>query len=516
MDKRRIYQTGRLIGMALGLIAVLVGLNVLIGAYFFRADLTDRQEFTLTQSTISIAQNLKAPVDVEVYFSDNLPSYMLGLERQVRDILSEVASYSDGKMVVDYFDPGTEQSIEKKVIKLGIPSVQLNVYEGDEARIWEAYLGIAFFSADKRVILPVVKDTLNFEYDIASALKKLQPAKSQTIAFLAGHNEHNPSSDYKKFAAELQRSYQVKSVDLDTGRKLSDKISTLVVAGPRLRIPEAHLRAVEQYLMGGGQIIFLVDSYKLMEDRLKTIPLDTGLDELLKSYGVVVQKNLIRDRLAASSSFTTRYTTFGAPYPFWPKIIARYMDAKHPAMTLITSFVLPWSSALEIHRHDKVNARILATSSAFSLLKTGERINLEPIKKFNPHQTRKPEKEMKSYPVVALLDGVFNGYYDKSLTSPQTRIVVAGCSEFLTDNILTQFPGNARFLLNLIDWMNLGDDLIEIRSRTIIDRPLIELSPASKKWIKYANIFGIPLLLITFGMVRYFIVSQSRRAGPAG
>ena len=346
VDKRRIYQTGSLIGKTLALIAMLVGLNLLIAGHFFRTDLTERQEFTLTQSTISIVQNLNVPVGVEVYFSDNLPSYMLGLERQVRDILSEVASYSDSKMEVDYFDPGTDVSIEKKAIKLGIPSVQLNVYEGDEARISEVYLGIAFFSGDKRVILPVVKDTLNFEYDVASALKKLSTAKSQTIAFLAGHDEHSPSSDYKKFAAQLKRSYHVKSIDLDTGRKLSDDISTLVVAGPRLRIPGTHLRAVEQYLMGGGQIIFLIDSYKLMEDRLKTIPLKTGLDELLKSYGVVVQKNLIRDRLAASSSFTTRYTTFGAPYPFWPKIIARYMDAKHPAMTLITSFVFPWSSAL--------------------------------------------------------------------------------------------------------------------------------------------------------------------------
>jgi ABC-type uncharacterized transport system involved in gliding motility auxiliary subunit len=253
-----------------------------------------------------------------------------------------------------------------------------------------------------------------------------------------------------------------------------------------------------------------------MEDRLKTIPLETGLDDLLKTYGISISKNLVQDRLAASASFTNRFSTFGTPYPFWPKIIARYMDSKHPTMTLITSFVLPWTSSLEFFPVQGVNMQVLASTSAFSLLKTGERINLDPVKKFNPHQTRRPEKEMQSFPVVALLEGSFPGYYNKSITSPQTRIVVIGGSEFLTDNILAQFPANGRFFLNLIDWMNLGEDLIQIRSRTIVDRPLIELSPDTKKWIKYANILGVSLLLLVVGIVRYIMISRTRKKYERG
>ncbi len=96
--------------------------------------------------------------------------------------------------------------------------------------------------------------------------------------------------------------------------------------------------------------------------------------------------------------------------------------------------------------------------------------------------------------------------------SPETRILVVGNGMFASDNFLNQFPENSVFLLNAVDWMTLGDQLISIRSRGATDRPLKTISDGAKSTIKLAGILGAPLLVIAFGLVRFTL---RRRAWSA-
>ena len=92
-------------------------------------------------------------------------------------------------------------------------------------------------------------------------------------------------------------------------------------------------------------------------------------------------------------------------------------------------------------------------------------------------------------------------------SSPETEIVVVGSANFLDGRFLQQFPGNALFLANAVDWMSLGSDLIAIRSRGQTSRPMREIEDDKKGMLKTLAVIPVPVLLILFGLVR----SQMRK-----
>ena len=149
-----------------------------------------------------------------------------------------------------------------------------------------------------------------------------------------------------------------------------------------------------------------------------------------------------------------------------------------------------------------------------------------------------PDTETQAYPVAVALEGTFKSFYtDKEIPpvasddvanaaeteiptsvqddatqttiteSTQTQIVVVGTAQFLTQ----MRQDGVNFFLNTVDWLTLGDALIGIRSQTITNRPLRDASEIEKNLIKYLCIVGVPLIVIIFGLLRYFLKSRAKR-----
>jgi ABC-type uncharacterized transport system involved in gliding motility auxiliary subunit len=95
--------------------------------------------------------------------------------------------------------------------------------------------------------------------------------------------------------------------------------------------------------------------------------------------------------------------------------------------------------------------------------------------------------------------------------SPETRIIVIGNSRFITNDVITQFKDNQVFFLNIIDWLTLGEDLIGIRSRGATDRPIKETTEHIKTLIKSIDTFGVPLLLILFGLLYFYFRRRKKK-----
>ena len=76
-----------------------------------------------------------------------------------------------------------------------------------------------------------------------------------------------------------------------------------------------------------------------------------------------------------------------------------------------------------------------------------------------------------------------------------------------------RFPENATFFLNIVDWLTMGDALIGIRTREKTERPIpTELSDKKKAFIRYINIFGVSILIILFGLVKFLLRRRKRFA----
>ncbi|MFQ6043638.1 MAG: hypothetical protein ACE5PV_22520, partial [Candidatus Poribacteria bacterium] len=230
--------------------------------------------------------------------------------------------------------------------------------------------------------------------------------------------------------------------------------------------------------------------------------------------------------------------SYSLPYPYWPKIIKQNFSQKSAITNQLESLVLPWTSSVEIVASEEggVKAEELVKSTEHAWTVQG-RYDLNPQQRF--YQT---PSERKSYPLAVELSGKFKSFYagkeipkvendDKKKSSSseneserktveeskETKIIVVGNSNFIANNILgglggRQAEANMIFFQNLVDWLTLGEELINIRSRGVTDRPLKEnLSEATKSFIKFSCTLGVPIVIVIFAFVRFYMRKRTKR-----
>ncbi|MFH1314452.1 MAG: GldG family protein [Candidatus Eisenbacteria bacterium] len=502
-------------------IAIVALVNLLSLRFFTRADLTDGKLFSVSESTRDVVGDLDDIVNIKVYFSQKLPPYLTTLTRQVRDVLDEYRAYAGGNLIVDFEDPAADPETEQRVRSLGIPPVQLNIIEKDKAEILNAYLGIAILFEDRHEVIPVVQNAANLEYELTSAIVKVTSKEQKTVGFLTGHGEPDIDAGYEAARRSLEKQYAVKRVPTADGRMVPDDINTLIVAGA-VQLGAWDRFAIDQFVMRGGRVFFLVDKMTVPEGTLTATPVETGLDSLLAHYGLVLRPDLVIDRSAGSATFSAGFFRYTLPYPLWPMIVRSGFSEESPITNQLERAVLPWTSSIEITAvgDGAPEAVVLARSSPESW--TEERqFDLNPQRNFMPLTEVAPRN------LAVLLRGRFSSFFAgrpvptagtgepwdgiRLDTSPETQIILVGNSRFVANDFLGQYPENRTFFLNAVDWLTLGDSLIGIRSRGVTTRPLKQIGERSKATIRFASTFGIPTVLIIWGLIRRYFRSSRRR-----
>lgn len=533
------------------ILGILVLINFLSTRYFARADLTENNIYTLSQSTKKIVEELDDIVSINVYFSKE-PPRVANIRRKVRDVLDEYRAFSHGNLRIDFIDPGDDKKLKQKLRFMGIPELQVNIVEKDKQAIAKVYMGIAVLYEDKKEVLPVVQNTGNLEYDLTSAILKVSQDETKTAGFLTGHGEIDiDSKQYQPLKRELQKQYDVKKVNLEKGQNALSRqrnprrqknpnleegenalenIDTLIVAGPKEKVSEREKYLIDQFLMRGGKGVFLIDPIKLREGSLRATPLATGLNGMLANYGVKLSNSLILDRSRANATFSGGRMRYSIPYPYWPKVIKKNFSAEHVITNQLESLVLPWVSALEITVPEKGNKKGKESPIKVTrLAKTTEYgWSVQSPYNLNPQQQSSMPEDTKQFTLAVALSGNLKSFYaGKEIPKPQeaggsetstydkeritesqkpTQIVVVGNSGFM------RHPGdNQTFFQNIVDWMTLGDKLIGIRSHTVTDRPLQELSSGGKTFVKFLGTFVIPIIVVIAGLLRLYLKRRAKR-----
>jgi len=518
------------------LILIVLGFLILISflslRHFTRFDLTQNEIYTLSASSQRIASQLDDIVNIKCYFSKKLPPYVVSLKQQVNDMLDEYKAFAEGNVQVEFLDPAEDPALAQKMRFMGIPQVQMNILEKDQATSTNVYMGIAVRYEDKQQVIPFVRDVSNLEYELTSSILKVSRKEKKTVGFLTGHDEKDVYSEFENVRKALERQYEVEKVDISEGTPVPSRIDLLVVAGPS-SLSEQDKYELDQYIMRGGKVFFLIDIINVPQGSMQASYRETNLKDLLENYGVRITKNLVLDRINTYISYQTGFNIVRAPYPFYPKIIKTGLDPNHPIVNQLESMMFPWVSALEVLKdtHKDLAFSVLAQSSKHSWLQKGM-YNINPTQQFMPQ----PE-DIKPYPLAVLVNGKFKSFYaDKAIPSAQesdeeeetepqeeqktkretlkecageTKILVVSNARFLESNFTNQ-PGNMEFFLNAVDWFTWGKDLIGIRSRETTDRPLPILTERQKTGIKFANMMAVPLLVALFGIIRSYIRKRTK------
>jgi ABC-type uncharacterized transport system involved in gliding motility auxiliary subunit len=381
------------------------------------------------------------------------------------------------------------------------------------------------------------------------------------IGFLGGHGtpdpnlpntfgqQPNPPDSLITFRKLLAPNYTLSKIDVAGEGLEKEAIDCLIIASPKEPFTDYELFQIDQFLMRGNNLAIFLDPFKEVtpEGRQspyaqpKLVPVDTGLEKLLAHYGVKVERATVMDEVCFKQQADPRFGGGEQPLYFAPIINNEYINNKPAFMKnikgLVVMNVAPIDFLKDTLEANGINAITLFSSSK----KSWERKEGVPS---NPMfiQPPRPDEARKSYPLAALLEGEFPSYFagksipvkenatdeekvnetpaDKDSQVPKTKepvevsgkiitkgkpgkIFIMGSSQMLYDHMLDtegRSP-NAVFMMNLIDTLNGRDKVAQLRSKGQVYNPIFEMDAATKFWIKWGNIAGLPLLVILLGCV---------------
>ena len=506
-------------------LGILVLLNVVSIRIFGRLDVTRNGLFTLSDASKDLMRSLDDRVTVKAYFTEDLPAPYNNHRREVLDQLNEYRAYSRGNLQYEFVDPSDEKT-EQEAQQQGVAPVQVQVVKEDKFEIKKGYLGLVFLYEDRKEVLPVVQNTSGLEYEISSTIKRLTTTTRKKVAFLTGQGE--PALSEMNRAQELlRRQYEITTVDLTRNAPVPQDVAALMIVAPSQPFPD-HVRfQIDQYLMRGGRVAFLLNAVDATLQNRFGRALELGMGDLLDAYGLRLNTDLVRDVQCASISIVQQQMGFSiqsqVPFPYLP--LASSFSEGNMMVKDLQGVVLFFASSVDTAG---VSARGLTTeflmrSSAQSGRMTGM-FMYDPMAQFT-----EADFAEKGIPLAVSVSGPLrSAFAGKPVPSDTTagsaphiaspvsqasnaRVILIGDGDFMRDQYLGN-RDNLTLFANMVDYLADDAGLIGIRSKDISMPPLEQVSDGAKRTIKYATLAVPPLLIIGYGLFRWRMRLARRKA----
>jgi gliding-associated putative ABC transporter substrate-binding component GldG len=505
------------------LLAVLLVLNLISVNLFGRLDLTEGHVYSLSKTSKEVIRNLNDPLIIRMYFTRDLPPPYNGYIRYLKDQLEEYQAYSGGKLKLELIHPDDPKK-EMEAQRHGIPPLQVNAMLNDKIEIKKVYMGMVLLFEDRKEVIPVIQNVTDLEYELTSIIKRISYKILPTVGFLIGKDGPELDTDMTMLNQELSRHYQIRKINLDEGDRIPAKTVALIIPGPKKRFSEWEKYGIDQFLMRGGRLAFVLNQIDVNLEQGTVVTQNLEIEDFLANYGVKVNDNLVIDWQCSQVNVAQQRGAYTVSniinYPFFPTITG--FDKNSLIVKDLETVIFNFVSSLDSVEASSKNLRFnpIVWSSDISGIET-EPFDINPYRQFTrenfPHSPQI---------LAATIQGSFRSYYadwdqseiedqigfvDTTRTqSRETRLVVIGDADFITDQNL-RGNDNLTFFLNIVDWLIRDESLISIRSKQVTTRPLKEISSGARKLIKYGNIFGLPILVIVFGVVRWQLKKKVRR-----
>lgn len=544
--------------LAISLVAV-IGINIVSNIIFKRFDLTEEKRYTLTTSTKKLLKNLDQNIEVEVYLEGkDLPAGIKVLRNETKELLQEFRTHSKGRLTYHFFDINSikdqknRETFQENLVKKGLLPTNLEV-KSESGYTEKLVFPGAIIKANGREI-PVqilenqfaagaqnsLNNSLNFlEYKVANSIQKIVRKTQPTVGFLQGHGEVDVAHLEDFLKTIHAQSFLIDKVELDKDKLIGSDIDVLFIAKPIKPFADVEKFLIDQYVMHGGKVIWLLDniicdldSFKLAPS-IYAVPRDLNLDDLLFRYGVRVNHNLVLDLycnqipIIASIGGSNKPQLF--PWVFYPMAINKN---NHPIVKNIDPVAIKFGSSIDILDNAGVQKTTLLSSSDYS------RIQPTPFQIYLEGAKQKPDPNLfnqKNVPLAVLLEGTFSSLYKNQFTSDYQKILASQQVTFQSqskqnkmlvvadgdiasndldandvplalgyDKYSRKLFANKDFLLNSLEYMVDDNNLIEARNREIKMRLLDKAKGLNEKGFWQVITLALPLLLITIFGIVYF------------
>lgn len=541
--------------------AIILLLNF-IGSYAFRRfDLTSEKRYTLASSTKELLKSIDDQIYLKVYLSGDFNPDFTRLRNETREILNEFRAYSDNQINYEFITPGEgltpveTQNLEKQLYEKGIVPEDVTTRGKDkttQARIWPGaivtYKGKEtvwqIFNRQSTGVdgeTSVNNSVEELEYSLTNAIRKLQRTKRAEVTFLQGHAEADTIRQYS-FMYALSEYYRVNTLNITAGHELSALKGTdlLVITQPDTVFPDKHLYVIDQFIMNGGKVLWLIDPVQTNMDSLRngfTMGLNRplGIEEMLYKYGVRLNSNLVQDLRSGFWKINVGYQNGQPNWQLFPWLYSPLVlpTTDHPIVKNLDLIKFDFASTLDTIKSARgIKKTILLTSSKYTrTVPSPARISLAMVK------IRQRESQfINSYqPLACLLEGEFNSFVENRLPSAllndtafkhidhgkKTKMIVVADGDIAIndfnrnngqvfplgfDRNTRQIFANRTFLLNCVNYLLDDEGLLQLRAREVKLRLLDKkkINTQRHKW-QFINV-ALPIIaIIVLGLMQYYL-----------
>lgn len=558
---------------------VLVFANVISSYLFRRFDLTSEKRYTLSESTKDVLKGLDDQVLFRVYLEgDDLPAEYRRFRNDIKNMLDQFRAYSSN-VEYEFINPNAFKTEEEKMqlyqtlVKKGLvpipiateeegvqkqqvvyPAMEVT-YKGRETALQLQSAGLSSRSTEEVINTSVE----NLEYNFVTALHRLTRPVQARVGFLTGHNELDKIDIYD-IQMSLVDDYKVENVYLNqninalTGRiqnvsdssvTVSNKYDVLVVPKPLETFSDKDLYVIDQFVMYGGKVLWLVDALDADLDSLQgkeqtfATRLPTNLEEMFFNYGVRINPDLLMDyRCRGIPMMGNDNRMQLVPWYYFPTLVP---NSDHPIVRNLDVLKTDFISSIDLIDNNIKKTVLLTTSDHVHIKNAPVNVQLA--------DARIPVNEQlfnrSNLPVAVLLEGSFQSLFRnrlatafmelseigyKSECEKPTQMIVVSDGDIIRNGVQNSEQGlyplplgydkytdvmfaNKTFILNAINFLAGDEAMIDARPRNIAIRRLDVAKVKSQRgYYQFANIvYPVVLVLLIAAVVLCVRMLRYRR-----
>ena len=543
----------------LAVLAALLGLNLLSSVLHVRLDLTEERRFTVSDATRRLVRELEGPVEITVLLDGDMPAGFQKLANASRDLLNDLRDIAPDRVnfrfarPVPDADDSTRAFVYDSLQRLGVSptNVKAQTKKGEGSEETLLFAGAVVRYGDRTVGVDLLSgqsqlsgiESLNnaealLEYRFADAIRKASRETVPLVGYLAGNGEPLDYRIYDLIEQTFRPNYAFRIIPIDSVTHIPSDFSAVCVVKPTQPFTDAQKLKIDQYVMRGGRVVWMLDNLYASLDSLQRsegsfIAFDLGLniEDLLFRYGVRINRDLVQD--LQNDGIPSVIGQMGdkpqievLPWPYYP--LLRH-NGQHPIAKNMDYVLSKFPQSLDTIKAQGIRKTILlTTSNTARSLPTPAKVEWESIR---------TQEDLESFrasdiPVAVLLEGRFNSLYANRIGRAQAdslqalqgtpflsaseregKMVVVADGD-LPLNEVSQQDGplqmgmnaytrqqyaNRSFLLNTLEYLTDSTGILETRSKDYTLRLLDDKRVETERlqW-QLIDIIGPMLLMLLF------------------
>lgn len=553
------------------LVILIILLNVLIGYINLNVDLTSDKRHSISDSTKKILTELDDRLYLKIYLKGDFPAGFKRLQQATSNLIFIFKDIANENLDFEFIDPSLTETKEEKqnlfneLIKQDLLPTDLKLNTQGKRTSQIIFPGAIIYYKNKSIAVNFLRNNIgnsaseninisieNLEYEFITAIKRVMSESSKKIAFLEGNGELSEKSVHDITSSVFQDNFNlssyydverfnIKLFDIDSTSGEADIIrkleklreySAIIIAKPTISFNILEKYLIDQYIMNGGKVLWLVDGVNASMDSLQGGKKDffakknkLNIDDQLFKYGVRINSDLIEDQRSTEIPIVIGYSGNLPQQSFfkWPYFPLLFSNSNHPISKGLDAIKCDFVSSIDTIKNN-IKKTILIHSSRNS------RKNLSPIRVSLSILENPPEKDTynkSNIPIGVLLEGKFESVFNNRILpkkelkiknmSPGNKMIIISDGDIIANRVSTNgtifplgydrfidftYPGNKQFLINSIQYLCDDLNLMSLKSKELQLR-LLDKNKISryKLLIQILNI-SIPfVLLIIFGVL---------------